>query len=97
MQTAFSDCHIFLYHQKNIFLFPDYKFSPKWVLSSEIEFEYGGTGAAREVEWYEENGEYETEIEKGGEVALEQFHISYLMNKHLNFRFGHMIVPVRLN
>ena len=25
----------------------DYKFSPKWVLSSEIEFEYGGTGAAR--------------------------------------------------
>ena len=74
----------------------DYKFSPKWVLSSEIEFEYGGTGAAREVEWYEENGEYETEIEKGGEVALEQFHISYLMNKHLNFRFGHMIVPVGL-
>ena len=66
------------------------------VLSSEIEFEYGGTGAAREVEWYEENGEYETEIEKGGEVALEQFHISYLMNKHLNFRFGHMIVPVGL-
>ena len=50
----------------------------------------------REVEWYEENGEYETEIEKGGEVALEQFHISYLMNKHLNFRFGHMIVPVGL-
>ena len=74
----------------------DYKFSPKWVLSSEIEFEYGGTGAAREVEWYEENGEYETEIEKGGEVALEQFHISYLMNKLLNFRFGHMIVPVGL-
>ena len=74
----------------------DYKFSPKWVLSSEIEFEYGGTGAAQEVEWYEENGEYETEIEKGGEVALEQFHISYLMNKHLNFRFGHMIVPVGL-
>ena len=74
----------------------DYKFSSKWVLSSEIEFEYGGTGAAREIEWKEENGEYETEIEKGGEVALEQFHISYLMNKHLNFRFGHMIVPVGL-
>ena len=29
----------------------DYKFSSKWVLSSEIEFEYGGTGAAREIEW----------------------------------------------
>ena len=35
-------------------------------------------------------------LKKGGEVALEQFHISYLMNKHLNFRFGHMIVPVGL-
>ena len=74
----------------------DYKFSPKWMLSSEIEFESGGTGAAKEIEWYEENGEYETEIEKGGEVALEQFHISYLFHKSLNFRFGHMIVPVGL-
>ena len=37
----------------------DYKFSSKWVLSTEIEFEYGGTGSAREIEWFEENGEYE--------------------------------------
>lgn len=74
----------------------DYKFSPKWVLSSEIEFEYGGTGAAREIEWVEENGEYEAEIEKGGEVALEQFHISYLASDYFNVRFGHMIVPVGL-
>lgn len=74
----------------------DYKFSPKWVLSSEIEFEYGGTGAAREIEWVEENGEYEAEIEKGGEVALEQFHISYMASKYINLRFGHMIVPVGL-
>ncbi|WP_342989975.1 MULTISPECIES: hypothetical protein [Bacteroides] len=74
----------------------DYKFSSKWVLSTEIEFEYGGTGAAREIEWFEENGEYETEIEKGGEVALEQFHITRLINKHINLRFGHMIVPVGL-
>lgn len=74
----------------------DYKFSPQWVLSSEIEFEYGGTGAAREIEWVEENGEYETEIEKGGEVALEQFHISYRAKSYFNLRFGHMIVPVGL-
>lgn len=51
----------------------DYKFSPKWVLSSEIEFEYGGTGAAREIEWVEENGEYEAEIEKGGEKRYEAY------------------------
>lgn len=74
----------------------DYKFSPKWILSSEIEFEYGGTGSAKEIEWFEENGEYEAEIEKGGEVALEQFHITRLVNKAFNVRFGHMIVPVGL-
>ena len=40
----------------------DYKFAKNWILGAEIEFEYGGTGVAREMEWYSENGEYETEI-----------------------------------
>ncbi len=74
----------------------DYKFNPTWILSAEIEFEYGGTGAAREIEWHEEGGEYETEIEKGGEVALEQFHISKLIHRAFNIRVGHMIIPVGL-
>lgn len=74
----------------------DYKFSPTWILGAEIEFEYGGTGSAREIEWYEENGEYEVEIEKGGEVALEQFHITKLIHPAFNIRAGHMIVPVGL-
>ena len=74
----------------------DYKISPTWILGAEIEFEYGGTGAAREVEWYTEGGEYETEIEKGGEVALEQFHITKLIHKAFNIRAGHIIVPVGL-
>ena len=74
----------------------DYKFSPTWILGAEIEFEYGGTGCAREIEWYEENGEYETEIEKGGEVALEQFHITKLIHPAFNIRAGHMILPVGL-
>ncbi|WP_102407321.1 outer membrane beta-barrel protein [Parabacteroides bouchesdurhonensis] len=74
----------------------DYKFSPTWILGAEIEFEYGGTGSAREMEWRTENGEYETEIEKGGEVALEQFHITKLIHKSFNVRAGHLIVPVGL-
>ena len=74
----------------------DYKFSSKWVLSTEIEFEYGGTGSAREIEWFEANGEYETEIEKGGEVALEQFHITRLILPEINVRVGDVIVPVGL-
>ena len=34
----------------------DYKFTPKWILSAEIEFEAGGTGSAMELE-NSENGE----------------------------------------
>ena len=51
----------------------DYKFSPKWILGLEIEFEYGGTGVAREIEWFEENGEYETEIEKGSSRTVPHY------------------------
>lgn len=49
----------------------EYKITPKWILSAEIEFEAGGTGSAIEMEAQSgsENGEYETEAEKGGEVA----------------------------
>lgn len=73
----------------------DYKFNKKWILGAEIEFEAGGTGQAVEIE-DSENGEYETEVEKGGEVALEQFHITRLILPAFNVRVGHMIVPVSL-
>jgi hypothetical protein len=73
----------------------DFKFTPSWILGAEIEFEAGGTGTAVELE-NSENGEYETEIEKGGEVALEQLHITRLITPAFNVRAGHMIVPVGL-
>ncbi len=73
----------------------DYKFTPKWILGAEIEFEAGGTGTAVELE-NNENGEYETEIEKGGEVALEQLHITRLIIPAFNIRVGHQIMPVGL-
>lgn len=71
----------------------DYKFSPSWILGAEIEFEHGGTGAGIEAE-YGEGVEYEYEFEKGGEVALEQFHLTKIFNKAIAIRAGHMIVPV---
>ena len=71
----------------------DYKFNSQWVLGAEIEFEAGGTGSAYEIE-NTENGEYEMEVEKGGEVALEQFHITRLIHPAFNVRAGHLIVPV---
>lgn len=73
----------------------DYKFNKHWMLGMEVEFEAGGTGTAYEIE-NTENGEYETEVEKGGEVALEQFHITYRLNNAFMVRVGHQIVPVGL-
>ncbi len=73
----------------------DYKFTDKWLLGAEIEFEAGGTGQAVELE-NTENGEYETEIEKGGEVALEQFHVTRKIISAFNVRVGHMVVPIGL-
>ena len=70
-----------------------YDFGKGWTFNTEIEFEHGGTESAVEVE-AEETGEFEKEIERGGEVALEQFWLqkSFLDSK-INIRLGHIIVP----
>ena len=73
----------------------DYRFNRHWNVGAEIEFEAGGTGTAWEIE-NTENGEWETEVEKGGEVALEQFHITYTLDRRFNVRAGHMVLPVGL-
>lgn len=70
-----------------------YDFGRGWSLGTEIEFEHGGTESAIEIE-EEEGGEYESEIERGGEVALEQFWIQKSFSPALNIRAGHIIVPV---
>ena len=70
-----------------------YDFGKGWTMQSEIEFEHLGTGATIERE-YEEAGEFEQEIEKGGEVALEQFWIQKSFSGRLNVRAGHIVVPV---
>lgn len=70
-----------------------YDFGRGWTMGSEIEFEHGGNEVAIEIE-AEETGEFEHEIERGGEVALEQFWIQKSFGKVLNIRLGHVIVPV---
>ncbi len=76
----------------------DYRFNRWWNLGAEIEFESGGTGVAWEQESGTggENGEIEVEYEKGGEVALEQFHITATIHPSFNVRMGHVVVPVGL-
>lgn len=77
----------------HVVVFLGYDFGHGWSMSSEIEFEHGGTESAVEIET-DEAGEYEQEIERGGEVALEQFWIQKSFMPQLNLRAGMMVVPV---
>lgn len=70
-----------------------FDFGKGWSLGSEIEFEHGGVEAATEIET-EEAGEYESEIERGGEVALEQLWIQKQFFPQLKVRAGMQVVPV---
>ena len=70
-----------------------YDFGKGWTMQTEIEFEHTGTGSAVEKE-FEEAGEWETEVEKGGEVELEQFWIQKSFRPEFNIRMGHIVVPV---
>lgn len=79
----------------HVVFFIGYDFGKGWTLGSEIEFEHGGTESAIEIE-SEEAREYESEVERGGEVALEQFWIQKSFSRALNLRLGHIIVPVGL-
>ncbi|MDR0728680.1 MAG: hypothetical protein LBF19_00950 [Prevotellaceae bacterium] len=79
----------------HVIVYIGYDFGRGWKLGSEIEFEHGGAGTTYEIERTEAE-EYETEIEKGGEVAIEQFWIEKSFASYANLRMGHIIVPVGL-
>lgn len=77
----------------HVVIYMGYDFGKGWSMGTEIEFEHGGVETAVEME-DDEGGEYETEVERGGEVALEQFWLQKSFSKALNLRAGHMVVPV---
>lgn len=54
----------------------------------EVEFEHGGTGTAMEFDQLEEFGEFESEIERGGEVALEEFYYKRRLTSSTNLFVG---------
>jgi hypothetical protein len=70
-----------------------YDFGKGWSMQTEVEFEHTGTGSAVEKE-FSEAGEWESEIEKGGELELEQFWIQKSFRPEFNVRAGHIVVPV---
>lgn len=71
-------------------LYLGYIFNDWITFKSEIEFEHGGTGSTVELDTQEEFGEYEQEIEAGGEVKIEQIHINFAIRPYLNVRVGRM-------
>jgi hypothetical protein len=73
-----------------------YQPSDKWQIETEIEFEHGGTGSAIEYDGFEEFGEFETEVEAGGEVLVEKIEFKYTYNDMMSVKFGHISVPVGL-
>lgn len=75
---------------------PEFRFSDAVHLEAEIEFEHGGTGATMELDKLEEFGEYEQEIEAGGEVVVEKLDLVVEQSRALRWHFGHLILPVGL-
>ena len=75
---------------------PSYQLSKNIRLEAEVEFEHGGTGASMEFDRFEEFGEYEQEIEKGGEVSVEKVAAVIAIAPELNVRIGHFYVPIGL-
>lgn len=77
----------------HVVIYLGYDFGKGWSMSSEIEFEHGGVESAVEIET-EEAGEYETEVERGGEVNLEQFYLQKEFFPQLKVRAGLQVIPV---
>ena len=75
---------------------PKYRINDTIRLEAELEFEHGGTGSTMEFDKFEEFGEFEFEIEKGGEIIVEKLAAVFSIKPSYNFRIGHIIVPVGL-
>lgn len=73
-------------------------YQPSEWFKVEVEFEvaHGGVGAALEFDVFEEFGEFEQEIEKGGEVEIEKMQAEFLFSRPLSLKVGHLILPVGL-
>ena len=67
-----------------------YDFTDKISLKTEFEFEHCGSGVTMEFDKFEEFGEFESEIEAGGEVLIEQLNLLFNIKPWLNIRAGRL-------
>jgi len=64
-----------------------YYFDSSMYVELEVEYEHGGTGGALELE-FEEFGEFEQEVEKGGVILVEQFYLKRPSRQHFPCNWG---------
>lgn len=77
-------------------LYPSVRLADGITLLGEIEFEHGGTGVTKEFDVFEEAGEFENEVEAGGEVLLEQLNVTFALRETFRVRVGRFKIPVGL-
>ena len=70
-----------------------YCWNKKIRLNTEIEFEHGGTGVDLEFDRFEEFGEFEFDVSKGGEVLIEQMNLEFTLHNWLNIKVGRVQIP----
>ncbi|AZZ38208.1 hypothetical protein CIK05_15835 [Bdellovibrio sp. qaytius] len=63
----------------------------------EVEYEHGGTGSAIEFDNFEEFGEFETETEKGGEVAVNEAFLLKKITPQTELYIGKSPLGITLN
>jgi hypothetical protein len=77
---------------ERLVLEPKFRLSNNIEFEAELEIEHGGTGSSVEYE-ADEFGEYELELEKGGEVVVEKAQLEIYSSPAVNWRLGHIVVP----
>ncbi len=63
----------------------------------EVEYEHGGVGSAVEFDNFEEFGEFETEVEKGGEVVVSEAFLLKKLSPKTELYIGKSPVGITLN
>lgn len=72
-------------------LFLQYKFNEGWTFHTKVVFEHTGTASHLTLN---DKGEWEKEVERGGEVALGEFWLQKTFSEAASIRAGYFIVPV---
>lgn len=74
----------------------EYIIDEKAEIEFEVEIEHGGVGNSMEFEPLEEFGEFETEVEKGGEITLSEIFYEREFYDYFKFRIGKFPLHIAL-